>query len=110
MVSGSCAWTSITKPKSVGRFPLTSCQLSPASSLRITSQCFCMYSAFGRDGCMAMRCTQWPTSPAGSGMVSVLDAREDGAQAAPASDSEDVVHAEVSDTDGQVEQRGRHDH
>ena len=26
MVSGSCAWTSITNPKSVGRLPLTSCQ------------------------------------------------------------------------------------
>ena len=25
MVSGSCAWTSIGKPKSVGRLPLTSC-------------------------------------------------------------------------------------
>ena len=29
MVSGSCAWTSIGKPKSVGRLPLTSCQDSP---------------------------------------------------------------------------------
>ena len=35
------------KPKSVGRLPLTSCQLSPASSVRITSQCFCMNSVFG---------------------------------------------------------------
>ena len=35
MVSGSWAWTSMTKPKSVGRLPLTSVQLSPASSERI---------------------------------------------------------------------------
>src|SRR2546425_446746 len=54
MVSGSWACTSIGNPKSVGRFPLTSCQDSPASSLRRTSQCFCMNSTFGRDGCIAM--------------------------------------------------------
>ena len=66
-VSGSWACTSIGNPKSVGRFPLISCQDSPASSLRITSQCFCMNSTFGRDGCIAMRCTQWPTSASGSG-------------------------------------------
>ena len=40
----------MTNPKSVGKLPLTSCQESPASSLRITSQCFCMNSTFGRDG------------------------------------------------------------
>src|ERR1041384_1788219 len=68
MVSGSCACTSITKPKSVGRLPLTSRQLSPASSLRITSQCFCMNSTPGREGFIAIRCTQWPTSASGSGM------------------------------------------
>src|SRR6059036_2745072 len=39
MVSGSCACTSITNPKSVGRFPLISRHVSPASSERITSQC-----------------------------------------------------------------------
>jgi len=33
--------------KSVGRLPLTSFQLSPASSERITSQCFCMNSSPG---------------------------------------------------------------
>ena len=27
-----------------------------------------MNSVFGRDGCIAMRCTQWPTSAFGSGM------------------------------------------
>ena len=38
----------MTNPKSVGRLPLTSCHESPASSLRITSQCFCMNRTFGR--------------------------------------------------------------
>ena len=52
----------------MGRLPLTSCQFSPASSLRMTSQCFCMKSVSGRDGCIAMRWTQWPTSALGSGM------------------------------------------
>ena len=28
---------------------------SPESSLRMTSQCFCMNNVSGRDGCMAMR-------------------------------------------------------
>src|SRR5216117_592666 len=68
MVSGSCACTSITNPKSVGRFPLISRHDSPASSERMTSQCFCMKSTFGRDRCSAMRWTQWPTSAVGSGM------------------------------------------
>src|SRR5271157_1633883 len=70
MVSGSWECTSIANPKSVGRFPLTSLQLSPASSLRITSQCFCMNNTPGRLGFMAMCCTQWPTSSVGSGMYS----------------------------------------
>jgi hypothetical protein len=48
------------KPKSEGRFPLTFCQESPPSSLRITCQCFCMKSVSGRDGFIAMRWTQWP--------------------------------------------------
>ncbi len=39
------------KPKSLGKSPLTSCQESPPSSLRMTSQCFCMKSTSGRDGC-----------------------------------------------------------
>src|SRR6266567_3533137 len=58
----------MTKPKSVGRLPLTSFQFSPASSLRITSQCFCINSTSGRDGWAAMWCTQCPTSAVGSGM------------------------------------------
>ena len=33
-------------------------QDSPASSLRMTSQCFCMNNTPGRDGCMAIRWTQ----------------------------------------------------
>src|SRR5215468_8624439 len=68
MVSGSWACTSMGKPKSVGRFPLTSTQLSPPSSLRMTSQCFCMNSVCGRDGCIANLCTQCPTSAAGDGI------------------------------------------
>src|SRR2546422_5368246 len=68
MVSGSWACTSITNPKSVGRLPLTSRHESPASSDRITSQCFCMNSTLGRERCSAMRCTQWPISAFGSGM------------------------------------------
>src|SRR2546422_1289426 len=68
MVSGSCACTSITKPKSVGRFPLTSRHESPPSSERNTSQCFCMNSTLGREECCAMRWTQWPTSALGSGI------------------------------------------
>src|SRR5216684_1084505 len=59
----------MTKPKSVGRSPLISRQESPPSSVRITSQCFCMKSVFGREGCIASRWTQWPTSASWSGMV-----------------------------------------
>src|SRR5665213_518114 len=55
-------------PKSVGRFPLTSVHESPALSERITSQCFCMNSVSGREGCSAIRCTQCPTSAVGSGI------------------------------------------
>src|SRR5437660_200625 len=58
----------MAKPKSVGRLPLTSRQESPASSVRSTSQCFCMKSTLGRFGFMAMRCTQWPISAVGLGM------------------------------------------
>ena len=70
MVSGSCAWTSIAKPKSVGRLPLTSCQESPASSLRITSQCFCMKSTPGREGCMRDAVHAVADLGVGSGMCS----------------------------------------
>ena len=43
----------------------------------MTSQCFCMNSTSGRDGCIAMRCTQWPTSAFGSGMLLGLQAAVD---------------------------------
>ena len=43
----------------------------------MTSQCFCMNSTSGRDGCIAMRCTQWPTSAVGSGMYSRVQAPVD---------------------------------
>src|SRR5260370_20345159 len=59
----------MTKRRSVGGPPLTSRHESPPSSVRITSQCFCMKSVFGRDGCIARRWTQWPTSASWSGMV-----------------------------------------
>ena len=36
----------------------------------MTSQCFCMNSVSGRDGCIARLCTQCPTSAAGDGMPS----------------------------------------
>src|SRR5467141_265670 len=84
MVSGSWACTSITNPKSVGRLPLTSRHESPASSERITSQCFCMKSTLGRDGCSATWCTQWPTSAFGSGMYCDCRPRLIGFQVLPA--------------------------
>src|SRR6267142_541384 len=73
------------KPKSDGRFPLTSCHDAPPSSLRMTSQCFCMNSTPGREGCMAMRCTQWPTSAVGLGICSDLRPRLIGRHVLPAS-------------------------
>jgi hypothetical protein len=96
MVSGSWAWTSIGKPKSVGRLPLTSCQVAPESSVRITSQCFCMYSVFGRDGCMAMRWTQCPTSAVGSGMNSECSPLLIGVQVFPSSSVRKVPAAEIA--------------
>src|SRR5207247_3056413 len=77
-------------PKSVGKFPLTSCHESPASSLRITSQCFCMNSVFGRDGCNAMRCTQWPTSAVGYGICSECSPRLIGFHVLPPSSVRNV--------------------
>src|SRR6266480_7771066 len=96
MVSGSCACTSMGNPKSVGKFPLTSCHESPASSLRITSQCFCMNSVFGRDGCNAMRCTQWPTSAVGSGICSECSPRLIGFHVLPLSSVRNVPAAEIA--------------
>ncbi len=96
MVSGSWACTSIGNPKSVGRFPLTSRQDSPASSLRMTSQCFCMNSTSGRDGCIARRCTQCPTSASGSGMPSDCRPWLIGRQVWPASSERNAPAAEIA--------------
>ena len=49
----------------------------------MTSQCFCMNSTPGRDGCIAMRCTQWPTSASWSGRPSDRRPRLTGRQVAP---------------------------
>src|SRR5437879_1382973 len=95
-VSGSWACTSMGNPKSVGRLPLTSRHDSPASSLRITSQCFCMKSTFGRDRCMATRCTQWPTSAVGSGMPSDLSPRFIGRHVLPPSSERNTPAAELA--------------
>ena len=95
-VSGSCAWTWMGKPKSLGRLPLTSYQLSPASSLRITSQCFCMNRVSGFDGCIARRCTQWPISAVGSGMNSECRPRLMGFQARPPSSVRNEPAAEMA--------------
>src|SRR5579872_887381 len=96
MVFGSCACTSIGNPKSVGRLPLTSCHESPALSLRITSQCFCMNRTPGRDGCIAMRWTQWPTSAFGSGMPSDRRPRFTGRQVVPPSSVRNAPAAEMA--------------
>jgi hypothetical protein len=96
MVSGSWAWTSIGKPKSLGRFPLTSRHDPPASSLRMTSQCFCMKSTFGLEACIAIRWTQWPTSAFGSGMCPDLSPRLIGIQVSPASSLLKAPAAEIA--------------
>ena len=96
MVSGSWACTAIGKPKSVGRLPLTSCQESPASSLRMTSQCFCMNSTSGRDGCMAMRWTQWPTSASWSGISPERRPLLIGCQVSPPSSVRKAPAAEIA--------------
>jgi hypothetical protein len=68
----------------------------PASSLRITSQCFCMYSTDGRDGCIARRCTQWPTSAAGSGIPSERRPWFTGRQVWPPSSDLNAPAAEIA--------------
>src|SRR3989441_8352349 len=96
MVSGSWACTSITTPKSVGRFPLTSRHESPASSDRMTSQCFCMNSTLGRDRCSAMRWTQCPISALGSGMYCECRPRLIGFQVVPPSSERNAPAAEMA--------------
>src|SRR6058998_3410663 len=87
---------SIAKPKSVGRLPLISCHESPASSERITSQCFCMYSTVGRERCSAMRCTQWPTSALWSGMYCERRPRLIGRHVLPPSSVRKAPAAEIA--------------
>src|SRR5262249_26697150 len=84
--------------KSVGRFPLTSFQFSPASSERMTSQCFCMNSTLGRERCIAIWCTQWPTSALGSGMNCDFSPRLMGFQVFPASSVRNAPAAEMAIT------------
>src|SRR5262245_36230728 len=84
------------KPKSVGRLPDTSRQLSPASSVRITSQCFCMKTVLGLDLCSAMRCTQWPTGASGSGMYSDFKPLLIGFQFLPPSSVRNAPAAEMA--------------
>src|SRR6267142_1748577 len=93
---GSCACTSTTKPKSVGRLPPMSCHDSAPSSVRITSQCFCMNSVFGREGCIAIRWTQWPTSASCSGIVLDFSPRFAGRHVLPASSVRKTPAAEMA--------------
>src|ERR1700722_20394795 len=86
----------MTNPKSVGRFPLTSCHESPALSLRITSQCFCMNNTSGRDGCIAMWCTQCPTSASGSGICSDRSPRLIGFHVVPPSSVRNAPADEIA--------------
>ena len=95
-VSGSWAWTSMAKPKSVGRLPLTSRHVSPASSVRMTSQCFCMNRVSGRAGCRASRWTQCPTSAFGSGIPSERRPWLIGFHEAPASSERKAPAAEIA--------------
>src|SRR2546427_6144731 len=96
MVSGWWACTQITNQKSVGRFPLTSRHESPASSDRMTSQCFCMNSTLGREPCDAMRWTQCPISALGSGMYCECRPRLIGFQVVPPSSERNAPAAEMA--------------
>src|SRR5204862_1210353 len=87
---------SIGNPKSLGKLPLTSRQESPPSSLRITSQCFCMKSVFGLDGCIAIRWTQCPTSACGSGMYCECKPWLIGFQLLPPSSVRNAPAAEIA--------------
>ena len=62
----------------------------------MTSQCFCMKSTVGRERCMAMRWTQWPTSAVGSGMPSDLSPRLIGRQVLPPSSDRNAPAAEMA--------------
>ena len=88
----------MAKPKSVGRSPLISRQESPASSERMTSQCFCMKRVPGRVGFMAMWWTQWPTSAVGLGIWSERRPRLMGFQDWPPSSLRKAPAAEMAMT------------
>src|SRR5207247_951569 len=75
---------------------LTSRHESPASSERMTSQCFCMNSTAGRDRCSAMRWTQCPTSALGSGMYCECRPRLIGFQVVPPSSERKAPAAEMA--------------
>src|ERR1700676_4972792 len=62
----------------------------------MTSQCFCMNSTSGRERCMAMRCTQWPTSAVGSGMYWETSPRLMGSHVAPLSLLRNAPAAEMA--------------
>src|SRR5262249_4518204 len=70
--------------------------VSPASSLRQTCQCNCMKSVFGLDGCIARRCTQKPTSGAGSGRYLDVSPRFFGDHVWPASSVQNTPAAEMA--------------
>ena len=62
----------------------------------MTSQCFCMYSTSGREGCIAIRWTQWPTSASSSGMPSECRPRLTGFHVSPASSERNAPAAEMA--------------
>ena len=62
----------------------------------MTSQCFCMNSVSGRDGCWVMRCTQWPTSESWSGISPERRPLLIGSQVAPASSLRNAPAAEMA--------------
>ena len=62
----------------------------------MTSQCFCMNSVSGRDGCIARLCTQCPTSAAGDGMPSESRPLLIGCQVSPPSSVRNTPAAEIA--------------
>ena len=78
MVSGSCAWTSIDEAEVGGQ---VAADLVPGVAGVVAAHhvpVLLHEQHVGRDGCMAMRCTQWPTSAVGSGMYCELQSAVDG--------------------------------
>src|SRR2546427_8875488 len=62
----------------------------------MTSQCFCMNTTAGRDGCSAMRWTQCPTSALGWGMYCERRPRLIGFQVVPPSSERKAPAAEMA--------------